>query len=200
MIALFAAVTALRVAAAGPTPAQVAPFSFDALAGRTSAVSILTAVRSNACTNVSAQFSYLQHHIEPRSQHLVTVVLDPAANSDRAIALYALRFHLRADRWTMARGSSDASALAHALGIESKPDPSAHVHRVAIVDRAGQIVEVVDTGLGNPYVIKGALDQVAFGHRRDRVLGLLNRWLVWLGMAFLAALGLVKFAAAPRRR
>ena len=113
MIAILAGVgTALHVAAAEPAPAHGSPFSFAALAGRTSAVNLVTATRLGACSAVSGQFSYLQHRIDPRYQQLVTVILDPAANSHSAIARYASRFDSQSDRWTMARRSSDASRLA----------------------------------------------------------------------------------------
>jgi cytochrome oxidase Cu insertion factor (SCO1/SenC/PrrC family) len=161
-------------------PAHTAPFRLSAFAGRTIAVSFVTQASSNICSDVSGKFAYLQHHIDPRTEQLVTVMLDPASAGDAALARYAEGLGARADRWTFARGSNDAAALEPWLEIALDALPSTqHAEQIAIIDASGKLADVVDAHADDPAAIQQALDDVAHGRRaarqRDNDLRLIAR-------------------------
>jgi hypothetical protein len=151
------------------TPGHTGPFRLSAFAGRTIAVSFVTDASSSVCRDVSGKFAYLQHRIEPRTEHLVTVMLDRTSANDAALARYAAGLAASAGRWTFARGSNDAVALEPWLGIELDGAPSTqHAEQIAIIDAAGKLADVVDAHAEEPDAIQQALDDVAHGRRAAR--------------------------------
>ena len=86
------------------------------------------------------------------------------------------------------------------FGVQSEPS-QVLVRRVAIINPAGQLVEIVDAGGGDPSVVERALNEVAFGRRRDPALELIAWSLLWLVVMIVAAFALVEFmgktSAAP---
>jgi cytochrome oxidase Cu insertion factor (SCO1/SenC/PrrC family) len=170
-------------------PAHTAPFRLSAFAGRTIAVSFVTQASSSVCSDVSGKFAYLQHHIDPRTEHLVTVMLDRTSADDAALARYAAGLAASADRWTFARSSNDAAALEPWLRIELNAPPSTqHAEQVAIIDPSGNLADVVDAQANDPDVIRQALDDVAHGRRaarkREDALRLIARSAVLLAIVF----------------
>lgn len=183
-------------------PAQTAPFRLSAFAGRAVAVSFVTQASSNVCGDVSRKFAYLQHHIDPRTEHLVTVMLDPKSSDDAALGRYAAGLAARADRWTFARRSSDATALEPWLQIEqSAPLSTQHAEQIALIDASGKLDDVVDAHALDPASIQQALDDVAHGRRaarqRDDALRLIAR--CTLSLLILLG-GLFALTVLPTRR
>ena len=188
------------VAGATPPP-HVAPFRFAAFAGRVVAVSVVTSSRSPECTRVSGQFSYLQHRIDRRSEHLVSVIIDRSMRSDAAIARYASELDARADRWTFTGSSSEAAALMSYLDLsDAAGERSAHSQRVAIVDRVGHLADVVDASNG-PSVVEEALNDVALDRHSSRIVRDALRTIGWTTFCLLVVFaGLTALVWFPLKR
>jgi cytochrome oxidase Cu insertion factor (SCO1/SenC/PrrC family) len=185
-------------------PAHVAPFRLAAFAGRTIAVSFVTQASSSVCNDVSGKFAYLQHRIDSRSEHLVTVMLDPAASGDAPLARYASGLAASADRWTFARTSSDAAALEPWLEIALDASPTTqHAEQIAIIDASGKLADVVDAHADDPAAIQQAIDDVAYGRRAARLrhddLQLIAKCAFWMAVAVAALFG-VSVIPAWRRK
>ena len=75
----------------------------------------------------------------------VMVTFDPDRDTAKALAAYRSERHLPIDRWTLLRGSSQATTnLAASLGtqfIRNSPRGIVHTTEIAVVDETGNIVD-----------------------------------------------------------
>jgi cytochrome oxidase Cu insertion factor (SCO1/SenC/PrrC family) len=191
-------------AAVHAAPAHAAPFRLSAYAGRTIAVSFVTQASSSICNDVSGKFAYLQHHLDPRREHLVTVMLDPAARSDAAVARYAANLSANDVRWTFAHPSSESAELEPWLQIALNASPvTQHAEQIAIIDASGRLVDVIDAHADDPAAIQQAIDDVAYGRRVERLrhddLQLIAKCAFWLVLLVGALFG-ISFLPERRRK
>jgi cytochrome oxidase Cu insertion factor (SCO1/SenC/PrrC family) len=185
-------------------PAHAAPFHLAAFAGRTIAVSFVTQASSSVCNDVSGKLAYLQSRIDPRTEHLVTVMLDPAANSDAALARYASGLSSNAARWTFTHPSKESADLEPWLEMSLDAPPSTqHAEEIAIIDASGKLAEVVDAHADDPAAIQQAIDDVALGRQAERLrhddLQLIAKSVFWLLVA-LGGLFAIIFIPSRRRK
>jgi cytochrome oxidase Cu insertion factor (SCO1/SenC/PrrC family) len=181
---------------------HAAPFRLSAFAGRTIAVSFVTQASSSICNDVSGKFAYLQHHINPHTEHLVTVMLDPAANSDAALARYAANLSANDQRWTFTHTSNEAAELEPWLQIALNASPATqHAEQIAIIDASGKLVDVIDAHADDPAAIQQSIDDVAYGRRVERLrhddLQLIAKSAFWLVLLVGALFGI---SFLPERR
>ena len=86
--------------------------------------------------------------------HLVEITLDPAYDTPAVLANYGGRFGADPARWSLGTGPTDVvNDFAARFGIAVFADPAAgliHSERTAIVDRNGNIVDLLDAAAWNP--------------------------------------------------
>jgi protein SCO1/2 len=131
-------------------------FSFTDFRGQTVVLAfIYTRCKDpRMCPLVSANFHLLQRKLADLPVHLVEVTLDPAYDTPQVLANYGQRFDADPARWTLATGPENVvNDFAARFGIAVFADPQAgliHSERTAIIDRNGQIVDLLDAAAWNP--------------------------------------------------
>jgi protein SCO1/2 len=106
------------------------------------------------CPLVSANFHMLQRKLAGLPVHLVEITLDPTFDTPEVLANYGRRFDTDPDRWTLGTGPANVvNDFAARFGIAVFPDANVgliHSERTAIIDRNGQIVDLLDAAAWNP--------------------------------------------------
>lgn len=142
-------------------------FSFTDFRGQTVVLAfIYTRCRDpRMCPLVSANFHMLQNKLAGLPVHLVEVTLDPAYDTPQVLAAYGQRFDADPSRWTLATGPENVvNDFAARFGIAVFADQQAgliHSERTAIIDRNGQIVDLLDAAAWNPDDVAAEVRSVA---------------------------------------
>ncbi len=101
------------------------------------------------CPAISGKFAYLQHQLDPRRFHLVTMTLDPLHDSPDVLAGYGSRFGTLPDRWSMLTG--EPAQIKNVLDdfslnpLETHPGLILHGDTLAILDPDGKVADLIPT-------------------------------------------------------
>ena len=131
-------------------------FSFTDFRGKTVVLAfIYTRCRDpRMCPLVSSNFHVLQRKLVGLPVHLVEITLDPTYDTPDVLAAYGRRFGADPSRWTLGTGPAEVvNDFAARFGIAVFADPTAgliHSERTAIIDRNGQITDLLDAAAWNP--------------------------------------------------
>ena len=142
-------------------------FSFQDFRGQTLLLAfIYTRCRDpRMCPLISANMHMLQQKIAGLPIHLVEITLDPAHDTPTVLANYGRRFDADPSRWTLGTGPLNVvNDFAAKFGIAVFADPVAgliHSEATAVVDRNGQIVDIMNEAAWNPDSVLAELRSVA---------------------------------------
>lgn len=142
-------------------------FSFPDFRGQTLLLAfIYTRCRDpRMCPLISANMHMLQRKIVGLPIHLVEITLDPAYDTPAVLANYGRRFDADPSRWTLGTGPVNVvNDFAAKFGIAVFSDPVAgliHSEATAVVDRNGQIVDIMNEAAWNPDSVLAELRSVA---------------------------------------
>jgi len=132
-------------------------FDFQDLRGQTVVLAfVYTRCKDpRMCPLVSSNFHVLQRKLAGLPVHLVEITLDPTYDTPRVLANYGRRFDADPAMWSLGTGPANVvNDFAARFGIAVFPDQTGgliHSERTAIVDRDGQIVDLLDAAAWNPY-------------------------------------------------
>jgi protein SCO1/2 len=142
-------------------------FSFEDFRGQTLLLAfIYTRCRDpRMCPLISANFHMLQQKIAGLPIHLIEITLDPAYDTPEVLANYGRLFGQDPNVWTLGTGPVNVvNDFAARFGIAVFNDPTAgliHSEATAIVDRNGQIVDIMNEAAWNPDSVAAELRSVA---------------------------------------
>jgi len=131
------------------------------------------------CRLITARFHTLQAKFRSSPVHLVEVTLDPAYDRPAVLAQYGRAFGNDPQRWTLATGDPETVLdFAAQFDVTAFPDERVgliHPERVVILDKFGDVREMIDEGAWSPNEIVAAVqhDQRLASNPLDR----LNLWL-----------------------
>jgi protein SCO1/2 len=132
-------------------------FDFQDLRGQTVVLAfVYTRCKDpRMCPLVSANFHVLQRKLAGLPVHLVEITLDPTYDTPAVLANYGRRFDADPTMWSLGTGPANVvNDFAARFGIAVFPDQVGgliHSERTAIIDRNGQIVDLLDAAAWNPY-------------------------------------------------
>lgn len=144
------------------------PFSIRALHGRAAAISFVYTRCEDAafCPAVAGKFAWLARRIDPRSEHLVLITLDPAHDTPAALRAYAARLGTDPARLTLVTGDpARVWALLRTLGVSAGPPGTTgrivHDERLILLDARGRVADAVGGVDWDPATALRELDGVA---------------------------------------
>jgi protein SCO1/2 len=101
------------------------------------------------CPAISGKFAYMQHHLDPKRFHLITMTLDPLHDSPAVMQAYADRFGAEAQRWSLLTGEpAEIKAMLDGFSLnplETNPGLILHGDTLAILDKDGKIADLIPT-------------------------------------------------------
>ena len=137
------------------------------LAGKIVVVDFIFTTCSSTCPYVNAQMEKIQQATQGQPVRLVSITLDPADDNATTLARYAPQFNADPARWSFLTGDKDT--IHNLVGTSFLPPDTtgefsympgnfAHVQRIVLLDKSGNVVSYYD-GL-NPNAADLVLAQI----------------------------------------
>lgn len=124
------------------------PRSLADFRGETLVVGFIYTSCKDECPIVTQKFQALQSRLPASGFHLIEVSVDPARDTPRVLAAYALSHGIDTTRWTLLTGTpSSIAQFERALGVSAIDDGRGtivHNDRTIVVDPRGVIADVID--------------------------------------------------------
>jgi protein SCO1/2 len=131
------------------------------------------------CPLITSRFRELQRRFAGKSVRLLEVTLDPSFDRPAVLAAYGREFDADPARWTFATGDPDTVLdFAAQYDVTAFPDERVgliHPERLVVLDRYGEIRELVDDGAWSPSEVVAAVRNVE--HLSSNPIERLNLWL-----------------------
>lgn len=142
-------------------------FTFNEFRGKTLLLAFVYTRCQDArmCPLISSNFHQLQNKLAGLPIHLIEITLDPAYDTPEVLKRYGKQFGEDPSFWTLGTGPvRQVQDFAARFGIAVFEDPRQgliHTERIAVVDRNGQIVDLMDEAAWAPDDVAAKLRSVA---------------------------------------